>query len=286
MCDLGGFRMVSDAQHERETFDFEVFFAEHWRKRPMFVRDGAKELLGHTWTDADFDQARAAARADGETVSERDGEVSFIEAASRYDDRLTELADELAGVFGAPRTWFDAIRTYSSSGIGAHFDHSDNFVLQQSGTKEWRLAPPTHIDQADIVKRMAGVPGVGGHEMPEDDSLHFTVEPGDLLYIPLFWLHSGVSHEASLSLSLVCPAVSLQAAVLPLLARIAKSRAIGYQPVPALHSYLSDEERRTAETTLQAATKVLLRRLGEDRVLDAVHALRTPERTPGGGSAV
>lgn len=282
---IRGFHMVCDTQFEREKFDFDVFFAEHWRKRPLFVRDGAKHLLGHTWADADFDRVRARALADGETVSERAGEVSFIEAASRFDDRLTELADELAGVFGAPRTWFDAIRTYSSSGIGSHFDHSDNFVLQQSGVKEWTLAPPTHIEQAEIAKRMAGVAGVGGHDMPEDDCVHFTVQPGDLLYIPLFWLHSGVSHEASLSLSLVCPAVSLQSAVLPLLARIAKSHGIGYQPVPALHAHLSDEERESAESALQAAARVLLRRLDDDRVLSAVRALQRPEQLPGGGSA-
>lgn len=94
--------MARDPQHERETFDFGVFFAEHWRKRPLFVPGGAKQLLGHTWADIDFDHARARALAADETVSERDGEVSFIEAASRFDERLAELAEELAGVFGAP----------------------------------------------------------------------------------------------------------------------------------------------------------------------------------------
>lgn len=100
-------------------------------------------------------------------------------------------------------------------------------------------------------------------------------EPGDLLYIPLFWLHSGTSRADSLSLSVVCPAVSLHTAVVPFLAGALKARALGFQPIPAFHAHLSPEERRDAVTALRTATRVLLDRLTDDDLLDAVHASQT-----------
>jgi 50S ribosomal protein L16 3-hydroxylase len=176
--------------------------------------------------------------------------------------------------------WFDAIRTYDRSGIGAHFDHSDNIVLQQSGTKEWSVSSPEHIPRADIARRMMNVSGVGGRELPAEGVLRFTLQPGDLLYLPLFWVHSGVSLAESLSISVVCPSVSLHRAVLPLLAEAARGHALGHQPIPAFHAYLPAEERDGAARRLREATAALLRRLSDDEMVTAVHALQT-RRLPG-----
>ncbi|QTE02468.1 JmjC domain-containing protein [Streptomyces cyanogenus] len=266
--------MTSDLPFEQPSFDFDLFFSAYWRKRPLYVPGGAKELLGRVWTDDDFDAALAGARADGTEVKERPGEVTFIEQVSRFDTGLRDRADRLAGVFGAPQAWFDAIRTYARSGIGAHFDHSDNFVLQQNGTKEWTLASSEHLDRQDVVRRMMNHPGVGAHDLPDGDSVRFTVGPGDLLYIPLLWLHSGVSRGDSLSVSLVCPAVSLQAAVLPLLAQVLRARGVGHQPVPALHTGLSPQQRADATAALARATRAFLERMSDDALADAVLALQ------------
>lgn len=267
--------MQDVTEHERDTFEFEEFFSEFWRKKPLFVRGGAADMLGRTWSADDFAKLRAKALEQDSSVMEREGEVTFIEGVSAFDPDLDELAQRFSGIFGVPRAWFDSIQTYSPSGIGAHFDHSDNFVLQQGGVKEWSLASPSHIKRGDIARRMMNLPGVGGHTLPDDDQLRFQVRQGDLLYIPMFWLHSGISQADSLSLSLVCPAVSLQSAVLPFLTRIMKSRGLGYQPVPAFHSYLSPEDAEEAEESLRKAVRTLLARISEDDVVDMVMKLQS-----------
>ncbi|MFB6815400.1 JmjC domain-containing protein [Streptomyces sp. NPDC056347] len=266
--------MASADPLEQASFDLDLFLSTYWRRQPLFVRGGAKELLRRSWTDADFDAALVRARSE-HAVKERSGEVEFIEQVSRFDENLQRQAAKFSTVFGAPQVWFDSVRTRSASGIGAHFDHSDNFVLQQTGTKEWKLAAPSHVEKRDIVRRMMNLPGAGKHTLPEDDCVQFTVRPGDLLYIPLFWPHSGVSHEESLSLSLVCPAVSLYSAVLPALTKVLRSRGIGYQPIPALHSGLSPQERAAADAALAKATRTLLKGLSDDAVVDAVLAIQT-----------
>lgn len=264
--------MLTARDCRRDVLDWQQFFAEHWRKRPLFVPGGAEQLLERRWSETDFVAARAQAVA-ADSLRERDGEVTFIEQVSAYDENLARRADDLRTHFGAPTAWFDAIRTYMPSGIGAHFDHSDNFVLQQDGVKEWRLASPTNIDRSVIARRMMNDPDVGGHELPDVGVLEFTVEPGDLLYIPLFWLHSGVSHAASLSLSLVCPAVSMQTVVLSLIAQVARAKALGSQPVAAFHVGMSEEERRAAAEDLQRGIGALLDRLSRPDLVDVVGRL-------------
>lgn len=261
-------------------FDPEVFFSTYWRQKPLFVRGGAEGFLGCRWSEADFEVAYAKARSEGHTIKEQIGKVTFIEKVSAFDSDLAARATQFGHTFAVPQVWFDAVRTYSSSGIGAHFDHSDNFVLQQGGVKEWMLAPPRHIGRADIARRMMNVPGIGAHALPEEGNLRFVLEPGDLLYIPLFWLHSGVSRSNSLSLSLVCPAISLYSAVMPFLTRAMKERVIGYQPIQALHAHLSPEDRREAVKVLRQATQALLNSVADDELLKAVQAMQT-ERLPG-----
>ncbi|MFE0181244.1 JmjC domain-containing protein [Streptomyces olivaceus] len=266
---------MESARFELPYFDIDIFFSQYWRKRPLYVPQGAREFLGYQWTIAEFEAAEAAARRQAGRIKEREGEVTFIEQVSSCDDRLRESAQVLQVTFGAPQVWFDAIRTYSGTespnGIGAHFDHSDNFVLQQSGVKKWTLAAPENIDPETIKRRMLNLPGPGGdHTLPDGDCLAFTVGPGDLLYIPIFWLHSGVSQGDSLSISLVCPAVSLYSAVLPLLAKVVRSQAIGHQPIPALHSGLNDQQRTDTIEAVAKATRTLMGHLTDEALVRAL----------------
>ncbi|AZP22686.1 JmjC domain-containing protein [Streptomyces aquilus] len=272
--------MTEIMECERSTFDFDEFFAVFWRQRPLFVRGGAETFLGRSWSLEEFAAARTRALAHGGgAVTERLDEVTFIEQVSAFDADLAERAGDFARVFGAPRAWFDTVRTYGADGIGAHFDHSDNFVLQQTGTKQWSLAGPHHIPAEARARRMMDVPGVGSHALPDTEVLTFQVRPGDLLYIPVLWLHSGVSEAESLSLSLVCPAVSLQSAVLPFLAQVARGRAVGHQVVPAFHAHLSDAARVEAAGALRRATLLLLERLTTGDLLDATLRLQAEHLT-------
>jgi 50S ribosomal protein L16 3-hydroxylase len=262
--------MIDRSACERTAFDRVEFFAEYWRTKPLYIPGEAARFLGTTWTGADFDQAREAARSRDGIVNEVPGKVTFIKNVSKYDDDLASRAKGFAEIFGAPQAWFDAIRTHAPSGIGPHFDHSDNFVLQQEGIKEWSLASPDHIEPRLIASRMLNQPGVGGHALPAD-RLRFKLVPGDLLYIPLMWLHEGVSHAESSSLSLVCPAVPVYAAVIPCLAQVVRERGLGSEPLIALHSGMSNEQRESAAKSNLEAAAALLHSMADADVAEAGH---------------
>jgi 50S ribosomal protein L16 3-hydroxylase len=266
--------MTSTTEYEKDSFEPTAFFREHWRRKPLFVRGGAESFLGRRWSTADFDQALTAADDAGHPVASRDGEATFVERVSQFNADLGWRAKDFATKFGVLDAWFDTVRTHVPDDIGPHFDHSDNFVLQQQGVKEWSLAEPSNIDRRDVALRMLNTPGIGGHELPESGVVRFAVEPGDLLYIPLLWLQSGVSRAASLSLSLVCPALSLNAAVIPVIGQIAQQRLLGHQAVPAFHAYMSDAEMHDTIAILHTATRIMLSRISRDEFQDAVLAVQ------------
>jgi len=241
-----------------KVFCPEEFFADYWRKKPLFIKGGAEAFLGLQWKVEDFDDALEKAVSSNAPIKQREGEVTFVENISKYNPKLESRISYFSQLFGLPTVWFDSIRTYSDSGIGEHFDHSDNFVINMQGTKQWKLASPSYLAKTDIAKRMMNIPGIGAQELPEDEYLHFTLESGDLLYLPLFWLHSGVSEGPSLSLSLVCPAISLYSLVAPLLTRIMRNKMMGYEPIPTLHSYLTGQQKiEEFDSILNSAKKLV-----------------------------
>lgn len=244
----------------------ERFFAEYWRRKPLYVKGGAEAFLGRRWTSDDFDAAIDAVRTTESraVVNQRPDDVTFIEQVSAIEDDLAGRVHDLGELFGTPEPWCDTVRTYRPSGIGAHYDHSDNFVLQQEGIKHWQLAPSSYVPRSDYVRRMMGHPGVGHQELPDRDVVDFVLEPGDLMYIPLMWPHSGVSAEQSLSLSVVCPAVTLYSAVIPVVARLLYERATGHQTVEAIPTWLDEEGRAAAADRVRRATHALLDRLTDD----------------------
>jgi 50S ribosomal protein L16 3-hydroxylase len=247
----------------------ERFFAEYWRRKPLFLEGGAESFLGRRWTNEDFDAAREALRTaeSRAVVNERADDVTFIERVSAIEDDLAQRMRGLGELFGTPEPWCDTIRTYRPSGIGAHYDHSDNFVLQQDGIKHWHLAPPSYVARSDYARRMMGHLGVGHQELPDQDVVEFVLEPGDLTYIPLMWLHSGVSQEHSLSLSVVCPAVTLYSAVVPVVARLLYERATGHQTVEAIPTWLDEGARAAAAARVRRATHALLNHLTDDALV-------------------
>lgn len=249
----------------------EEFVRIYWRRKPLFVKNGAKDILRHGVTEKAFDDlVRELKTTSASQIKERDGEVTFVENMSQYMPELHRLAARYGALFGAPSAWFDGIRTYSVSGIGSHFDHSDNFVLQQTGVKHWTLSPPDVLPKADVARRMLNAHGVGAAPIVEAHSVSFELEPGDFLYLPLFWVHSGVSKGASLSVSLVCPAVSFQAILLRGLQQVMIEQLIGHQPVPACHPFFTAVERSRHTETLQNVIRTLMRKLSSDSVVQSI----------------
>jgi 50S ribosomal protein L16 3-hydroxylase len=84
----------------------------------------------------------------------------------------------------------DVMLSWASDGggVGPHVDGYDVFLLQISGRRRWRIAPPG--DRAfvpDLPLRILQ------HFEPTQEWL---LEPGDMLYLPPLWAHDGVAEGA------------------------------------------------------------------------------------------
>lgn len=265
-----------------EKFNVGKFRKDHWRKRPLFIKGGAKMLLKERFSYGDFDKVADDLRnKTPDVLRERFGEVTFIEAVSRYFPNLSDAQIGISQLLGFKGGWFDGVRTYSQSGIGSHYDHSDNFVLQQQGTKTWKIAPPDQIPAKERACRMLNVGEFGAVEIDDSVAETFVLEPGDLLYLPLFWLHSGVSAGPSLSLSLVCPAEPMQTLLLRATRSVMTRHLLGYQPVSTPPIGLQIESFEKWEAGIFGAASLLLGRINQDDLLNEIvqemRALALPE---------
>lgn len=178
----------------------------HWRRRPLHVSGAAAAFLGDRLDPAGFERLADGLAGEAEKEIARDGDaITFVQRLDRASPPLAERAAAIGDALGCPSAWIDGVLARDGRSIGCHYDHSDNFVVQQEGVKLWSLHDPSIIPAEELARRLRNEPELGAMYLP-DDHLEFVLEPGDVLYIPLFWVHRGVSQGPSLSLSVVCNA--------------------------------------------------------------------------------
>lgn len=180
------------------------FQKEYWRKKPLVVKGGAS-AFGRLDQNL-FSRLYAGMKVSRpQDITEGPG-VRFLQRVDAVSEAHTALSREIKKSLGCPRAHFDVVECGAGKSIGCHFDHSDNFVLQQTGVKLWMLHNPSIIPLEQIRGRVSGQAN-GRFLMPEAEYT-FELQPGDLMYIPLFWIHWGKSLGRSLSQSLVIDAES------------------------------------------------------------------------------
>ena len=259
------------------------FRKQHWRSRPLFVKGGAHALLGSEMSYESFDAVIQDLRKNApDALREREGEVVFAEAVSRNVPSLADACQSLSNQLGVRTGWFAGVRTFSDSGIGSHYDHSDNFVLQQQGTKIWTVAPPDSISSNERACRMLNVGGYGAAKIPEGTGQTYVLEPGDLLYLPLFWLHSGVSKGESLSLSVVCPAEPVQTVLLRAMRTVMTRHVLGHQAAPALPPDLEPAEEDKWNATMARTAELLSKQIMKPEIMQEIAETMRVSLMPGG----
>lgn len=198
------------------------FLRRHWQKRPLFV---PKALPGWTRT---FDRRALESLATREDVESRlvrySGRRWTLDHGpfSRSDLRTLPaqgwsllvqgvdlLSDETADMLSTfdfiPRARLDDIMVSFAppgAGVGPHFDSYDVFLVQGSGTRRWRIS--TQKDLSLVPGAPLRILSRFRHER------EWTVEPGDMLYLPPHVAHEGVALTDSITISVGFRAPSAQ----------------------------------------------------------------------------
>lgn len=84
----------------------------------------------------------------------------------------------------------------TGGGVGPHFDRYDVFLLQGAGSRHWRLGQL--CDSETPVDTSTGLTLLKEFKQEQE----FTLQCGDVLYIPPGWAHWGIGGEAGLCYSI------------------------------------------------------------------------------------
>jgi hypothetical protein len=207
------------------------FLAEHWRKRPLFLKGGARLLIERR---LDLPEIRILAdRSDAAHVERRKGLLS-VRGLDAVSLELRGASERLRLALGAKRARIDGLIASSGHGSDCTFERSDRFVLVDRGTQRWRLCPPEVLSTRELRARMLDEPGAGFIHMP-DECLDYLVGEEDLLYIPLFWGQWGVATAGpSLALTVTVEADSALELFLPLLSSVLGDERSWWYPLATL----------------------------------------------------
>ncbi|MEU0198451.1 MULTISPECIES: cupin domain-containing protein [unclassified Streptomyces] len=194
------------------------FLAHHWRRGHALGRCAEADAPGRlppAQVDALLGQGVRADRVSISTAGRLHHPAEFTQARTIAGQPVADLVDEEkvrrlldAGatvVLANAEHWVPAVRELCGqltedfgceveahvfrtgaghSGLVPHADGEDNFLLQLDGRKTWSLwaregAAPSRADPANLGRPTARV----------------TLTPGDVLYIPVGWVHAATAGE-------------------------------------------------------------------------------------------
>ena len=195
------------------SISVEQFLRRYWQRRPLLIRQAVAQPLPELERTRLFE---LAARDDVESrIVSRSGE-RFRLAHGPFDalpppqrkrwtllvqgvDLHLDSAHALLRRFRfVPDARLDDLMVSWASdggGVGPHADSYDVFLLQASGRRRWRLAPPARPPQ--------WVPGLPLKILSRFEPVHdWVLEPGDMLYLPPGWGHDGTALNECMTISI------------------------------------------------------------------------------------
>lgn len=180
------------------------FLEEYWQKKPLLIRQAVPGFAGVLTRDELFDLA-----CDPDVESRhvrREGEQWILEHGPQMRGRLRGKRHPWTVLVQGVNLWVpegdrllhhfdfipqarldDLMISYAvdGGGVGPHFDNYDVFLLQGTGRRRWLIS-----DQQD----RALVEGAPLRILQNFEPTHdWTLEPGDMLYLPPHWAHNGIA---------------------------------------------------------------------------------------------
>ncbi len=262
-----------------------TFVRRHWQKKPLVVRAAVPEGLSGLDRRALF---ALAGRDDVESrlvVCAADGRWSLrrgplprrslpplsaprwsvlVQGVDLHDDAAHRLLGRFR--FVADARLDDLMVSFASDGggVGPHVDSYDVFLLQLAGRRRWRVGRVRRPElRKDVPLRMLAA------FVPSEE---WTLDPGDMLYLPPGWGHDGTAVGQCLTASIGFRAPDAAVLAADLLERIADAGREGASD-PAEPRYFADAGH--AVTAHPARVPVALQRFADraiDRLLDRHHA--------------
>jgi 50S ribosomal protein L16 3-hydroxylase len=202
------------ARKQLPRLDLKRFMRDNWQREPLLVRGAfpafedplsPREVLA---LSANEDAASRLVRRKGASWSVEHGPFSIqrFKQLPRRDwtvlvqdtNRFSSAADQLLARFDfIPHARIDDVMvSYAmpGGGVGPHVDSYDVFLLQGQGRRRWRIS--RQRDHAFV----PGLPlKILARFQPEEE---WTLEPGDMLYLPPGIAHDGVAESECLTWSI------------------------------------------------------------------------------------
>ncbi len=196
------------------NLDIDNFLAEYWQQKPLLIRNAvsnfsppidADELAGLAMEEAIesriIDTVGQAWQLTHGPFKEADfdREYPWTLLVQAVDHHVQEVADLLKLVDFIP-SWRvdDVMVSFASDGgsVGPHYDNYDVFLLQGEGKRRWRLGQTCHSGSALVAHPDLRV-------LANFDCTHeYTLEAGDVLYVPPGVAHWGVAQGSCTTFSL------------------------------------------------------------------------------------
>jgi 50S ribosomal protein L16 3-hydroxylase len=179
------------------------FLQKYWQKKPLLVRQAipamsallSREKLFDMATNDDIESRlitnfRQQWKMQHGPISQlpkpsQKNWTLLLQGVNLHNDEADKLLNEFR--FIPDSRLDDLMISYATEGggVGPHFDSYDVFLLQAHGKRRWRISA-----QKDLTLE-EGLPlKILRNFSPE---MEFTLEPGDMLYLPPHYAHEGVA---------------------------------------------------------------------------------------------
>lgn len=203
--------------HILGSISIETFLNEYWQKKPLLIRNAfpdfqspidPDDLAGLSLEDAIESRLIKESDENGpwqlyngpftEADFEKLPEEKWTLLVQAVDQWVPEISDILEHFNFIPSWRLDDIMaSFAPKGgsVGPHYDQYDVFLLQASGQRKWQVGPkfkPTD-------KLVENTPLSILQEMNVEEE--WTLNPGDMLYLPPLYAHNGVAENDCMTFS-------------------------------------------------------------------------------------
>ena len=187
----------------------EAFLKEYWQKKPLLIRNAFPDFVSPIDPDdmaglSLMEEVESRIILEDKTKANWEvkhgpfsdetfsnlPEIDWTLLVQAVDQWVPEMAD-IRDLFNFIPNWRvdDVMASFApvGGGVGPHFDHYDVFLIQALGQRKWQVGPKCKETDATV----KDVPVKILKEMKVDDE--WTLNPGDMLYLPPTFAHNGVA---------------------------------------------------------------------------------------------